>query len=373
MAQLAGMGGTYNPPLSKRPVMRPVSNMLMVLMLAATTTAAEPEISQTKLAEGIYQFTADDDGYVAGLNSIAIINEHDVLLFDTQTRPSSARVILEKLRAVTPKPVRYVVNSHWHPDHWSGNEVFAQAPPGVEIISTHETAEYMRNVAPAWVARFEVNPARLRADLERAISTGKRADGSPYTADRQTQDEKDLRLFDDFIAEAEKVQRTYPTLTYRDRLRLLHGGREFVFISVAGDAIGSTILYLPKDKILLTGDAVVHPIPYSTPPPSQRIAALKQMMAMDVAILVPGHGPAMRDMEYVGLMAELLEQVLAQVRAALHAGAANLDEVQESVELSGLRARFAGSDAALQERFDGHVGFLVRQAIRELREQDYLQ
>jgi glyoxylase-like metal-dependent hydrolase (beta-lactamase superfamily II) len=331
------------------------------------------EIRQTKLAEGIYQFTSDDDGSVANLNSVAVINEHDVLLFDTQTRPSSARVILTKIRALTDKPVRYVVNSHWHPDHWSGNEVFTEAFAGLEIIATEEAAEYMHNVAPAWVARFRTNQARLRADLEKAVSTGKRADGSAYTVERRQQDESDLKRFEDFIAEAEKGRRTYPTLTYRDHLRLRHGGREFEFISIAGDAVGTTILYLPKEKMLFAGDAVVHPIPYSTPPPSQRIAALRKIATMDVAVLVPGHGPAMRDMKYVALMAELLEQVMAQVRTALRNGAANLDEVQKAVKLDELGARFAGKDAGLKERFDGHVQFLVRQAIRELREQDYQQ
>jgi cyclase len=335
--------------------------------------AAEPKITQTKLAEGVYQFTTDDDGYVANLNSVAVINERDVLLFDTQTRPSSARKILEKLRALTDKPVRYVVNSHWHPDHWSGNQVFAEAFPGLEIIATAEAAEYMRNVSPAWMARFKSNQTRLRAALEEAIRTGKRADGSPFTAEHRRQDEKDLALFEDFIAETAQVQRTFPTLTYRDHLRLRHGGRVFEFISVAGDALGTTILYLPQEKLLFTGDTVVHPIPYSTPPPTQRITTLRRILAMDIAILVPGHGPAMRDMKYVAMMAELLEQVLGQVRTALRNGAANLEEVQKAVKLDELRARFSGGDAALGERFDGHVGFLVRQSIRELREQDYLQ
>ena len=61
------------------------------------------------------------------------------------------------------------------------------------------------------------------------------------------------------MVEGANVQRTYPTLTYGDTLTLYHGGREFRFMSVVGDADGTTVLYLPKEKILITGDVASLP------------------------------------------------------------------------------------------------------------------
>ncbi len=63
-----------------------------------------------------------------------------------------------------------------------------------------------------------------------------------------------------------KVKRTYPTLTYTDQLTFYHGGREFRFSSMVGDADGTTVLYLPKEKILVTGDVLSYPVPYFTTP-----------------------------------------------------------------------------------------------------------
>jgi len=69
------------------------------------------------------------------------------------------------------------------------------------------------------------------------------------------------------VAKALEVHRTYPILTYTDKFALHHGGREFEFFSMTGDAQGTTVMYLPKEKILATGDLLSVPVPYYSPPP----------------------------------------------------------------------------------------------------------
>src|SRR4051812_25798484 len=109
-------------------------------ILASPAAAAPVPVTVTtaQIAKGVYQFTVAADGYVEQLNSVAVETDRDVVLFDTTTRPSTARIILSEIRKLTGKPVRYVANSHWHPDHWSGNEVFAEANPELEIIATEK-------------------------------------------------------------------------------------------------------------------------------------------------------------------------------------------------------------------------------------------
>jgi glyoxylase-like metal-dependent hydrolase (beta-lactamase superfamily II) len=346
--------------------------LLALPSTAPAETAPRRDLRRTLIADGVYQFTVAADGYVEQLNSVAVINAHDVLVFDTSTRPSDARAILSEIRKLSPRPVRAVVNSHWHPDHWSGNEVYAAAFPDLDIIATEETLEYMRNAAPAWPNRFKLNVARGQAELDKAIASGQNPDGTPFTAADRARDEAELLRYRDFAAEAATVKRTYPTLTYRDALTLRRGGREIRLISVTGDARGTTVMYLPKERVLVTGDVVVYPVPYSTPSPSQRIKDLRMLRALEVDVLIPGHGPAMRDKAYLDLTIELLESVVTQVRAALHQGAATLDDVRKRVDVSALRQRFARGDKALEARFDGHVREgLIPQAIREAREQDY--
>ena len=107
-------------------------------------------VQKVQIADGIYQFITAPDGYVPNGNSLVIVNENDVLVFDTFSRPSTSRTVLAEIRKITDKPVRYVVNSHHHPDHWSGNEVYAEAFPNLEVIATEQSRQYMLSPAKAW-------------------------------------------------------------------------------------------------------------------------------------------------------------------------------------------------------------------------------
>jgi len=85
---------------------------LLVSVSNPTPSAAEATIEKVQIADGIYQFITSPDGYVPNGNSLVVIKENDVLVFDTFSRPSSARHELAAIRRLTSKPVRYVVNSH---------------------------------------------------------------------------------------------------------------------------------------------------------------------------------------------------------------------------------------------------------------------
>ncbi len=331
------------------------------------------DIRQIDIADGVYQFMTMRDSYVRQLNSVVVVNERDVLVFDTNTRPSSARIILDRIRRITDKPVRYVVNSHHHPDHWSGNEVYVKAFPGVEIISTEQTRQFMQAVDAAWPARFTETLKAMEMAVGKETATGKLADGTDLSSERRRRDENDLRDYRSFVDEMTNLHRIYPTLVYRDQLTLLHGGREFRFMSVTGDAEGTTVLYLPNEKILVTGDAVSYPIPYVTPPPSRQARSLRALAQLDVDVIVPGHGPAFRDKRFIALEAQLLESVVRGVRAALRRGVLTLDEIQREVTAEELREQFTHDDADLDARYRDRVKYIVRIAIREARDGQDLQ
>jgi cyclase len=343
-------------------------------MMAAPETGDGQEIRKTVIADGIYQFTTLNDSYVEQLNSVVVVNERDVLVFDTNTRPSSARAILSEIRKITDKPVRYLVNSHHHPDHWSGNEVYAQAFGGLQIIATEQAREFMINIANMWAPRFSAQIKRARAAYDKAVSSGKQEDGSPLTEEQRRTAEADLRGQQSLLDETLKVHRTLPTLTYVDKLTMYDGGREFRFISVFGDAAGTTILYLPKERVVMTGDLIVLPFP-STNHVGKRIKVLQDLARLDVDIIIPGHGAALYDKSRVNLEIEFLQSVQGQVDGARLQGVDSLalEDILKVVNVDAFRAKFTHGDKDLVDSFNGYLRGVVGQATREVRGQEFNQ
>src|SRR5205814_10532000 len=99
------------------------------LLVAALLQAPNPVTTGKayrfeRIAEGVYYATATGS-MVTGSNNVAIIGSRDVLVVDTGTSPAAARAFIQDLKLLTPKPVRYVVNTHFHYDHTDGNQVYA--------------------------------------------------------------------------------------------------------------------------------------------------------------------------------------------------------------------------------------------------------
>jgi cyclase len=134
-------------------------SVLFVFASAISQSAlaiTEPGTQKIAIADGIYLFISPDiDDIDVDGNSIAVVNEHDVLVFDTNVLPSAARIVLGELRKITDKPVHYVVNSHWHPDHWDGNEVYAKEFPSLEIIASEDTRRLMENTMNVYIKTLE--------------------------------------------------------------------------------------------------------------------------------------------------------------------------------------------------------------------------
>jgi cyclase len=343
---------------------------LIAALPAAAQGGAVPPLVKAELAPGVWQFTVPADGYVEQLNALVVVNDADVLVFDTFTRPSAAEMLVREIRAITPKPVRTIVNSHWHPDHWSGNGVIAHEWPGVEIIATAETAEFMRNIAPAWPAVFQGILGRNQATRAEEVRTGKHADGTPVTAEEGAQTDAELALIKGFVDEAVALVRVYPTRTYAGALTFKRGKREFRLTSMTGDAVGSTVLYLPRERILATGDLVVHPVTWTTQNYQIRPWRdnLRKLAEWDVAAIVPGHGAVQRDFAYVKLVADLFESVASQVRAALARGLVTPDEILPTIDVAAFRARFLAGHPDGAAQFDGTIRSLTTKTYQEMRD-----
>ena len=160
----------------------------------STSNAPELTLIRETIADGVYLLRAPQalDRWTA-TNVVVVINEHDVTVFDSFTRPRTARMAIAEIRKLTDKPVRTLINSHWHMDHWSGNNEFVKAFPGLQIIATVETRNYMTRMGSSFlIDSTRAGLLRSREGLAAAIKTGRLADGSVLTDEIRRQREQDI-------------------------------------------------------------------------------------------------------------------------------------------------------------------------------------
>lgn len=238
-----------------------------------------------------------------GANAAVVINASDVLLVDSHISPAAAWVLLTELKAITPKPVRYVVNTHFHFDHLHGNQIY---PPDVEIIGHEFTREQVvagRSKAGRAYESFVGTLPQQIAALTQQIDTTK----DPA---RRTELERRLAIQRNQLAATGAVTPTPPTATLSQRMTLFRGGREIRLLFFGrGHTGGDVVVYLPGDRVLMTGDLLTAGIPYLGDGYLNEWAeTLEQLKPLAFDVILPGHGTPFPEREKIDhLQAYLLD------------------------------------------------------------------
>ena len=324
---------------------------------------------RVQVAEGVHAFIEDIGHAVVSGNVTVVVGEESVAVIDTGHHPRLARKIVDEIRALTPKPVRYVVNTHWHNDHVSGNFVFQEAWPEVTFVAHAFTAQLMDTEVRAFQGPNCVPFLKSQSQpLRDTLASGKGRDGQPLTEVRRKRMEAFVAEADVAIEECGEFRYRGPGLTFTDRVTLRLGGRDVEVMHWGrGNTAGDVVAWVPDVKVLAAGDLVVHPWPFATGSYiSEWATVLKRLEATPYEALVPGHGPVMRERNYVVEVREVLESVMSQARAAYTPGMSP-EELRAKVDLKAHRQRIAGDDAFIGVNFDYMIGNLaVARAWQEL-------
>jgi glyoxylase-like metal-dependent hydrolase (beta-lactamase superfamily II) len=277
----------------------------------------------TRVADGVYAAVATPAYKV---NSNAAIIEHDdgLLVVDTHSKPSAARTLVEQIREVSRKPVRYVVNTHFHFDHWQGNEAYPAAYPNVEVITTEITREAMlRRSLPRVRDQIRTLPAEIaKLKTELAAAT---------TAERRAELQADLRQAESYLEELRGLAPALPTIAFEQPMRLIRKDRE-IELRYLGRAHtdGDVFVYLPREKVVVTGDAVIGWTPFMGDGyPEDWVRTLEKLEQLDFTHLIMGHG-AVAGKDWLrffrGYMADLIGAVRREAETGL-----SLDEIKQRV------------------------------------------
>ena len=299
--------------------------LAVLLFLSANHTAAEDLFDIKPIADGVYAAIAKP-AYKVNCNAAIILLGDSVLVVDTHSKPSAARALIEQIKKITDKPVHYVVNTHFHWDHYQGNEAYPSSwPAGVEIISSEATRA---NIEQRGIPRVKHEIVTMPAEIEKLKAE------LAKTSDPKQKDEiqKNLQQAEAYLAELKSMQVTLPTMTF-DRSLILHRKARTVEIFWLGNAHtnGDIWVYLPKEKVLVTGDALHGWTPFMGDSyPYDWIQTLDAAEKLDFDQVLGGHGDVMQGKQKFELWKQYFRDLLDETAQSYSAGA-SLEDAQKQV------------------------------------------
>lgn len=300
-----------------------------------------------KIAEGIYYATASGTMQV-GANSPVFVTDTEAIVIDSETSPTAGRALVQDIKAFTDKPVKYVIDSHYHYDHLFGNQIFG---PDVQIIGHDHTRQRLEaNTLEQYTFLTSVRPIPARVEALRQRIAQESDPQQKATLERQVQNSLA------YLEQVKEVKQTPPNVTFDNTMTLHRGGHELRLMYLGrGHTDTDVVTFLPKERIVATGDLMESVLSYMGDSyPDEWIATLEKLKALDFDTVLPGHGVPFKGKERITAFQEYLRDLVAQTNALRRQGlsaddaAAKIDLTKHAAMFPQIRA--VGVDAAVTRR-----------------------
>lgn len=312
-----------------------------------------------KVNDHVYAFNAGDgtQHWVNG-NSYAIITKDGVFVIDSHVSPMIAEANIAAIRKITDRPVKFLLNTHWHWDHNLGQGVYKQHFPDIQIIAQTETREIFVRRGPAFLERRTSGQFDTYiAEYEKALAEGKDEEGTPLTAESRKQYEYTLHALKVYKPDVPRLEIVPPDVTFEKSLTI-HLGEQEIHIrhEHRANTPGDAYVWLPQDSILFTGDILVHPIPYCFGGYFEEwVQQLDTMLSMRPKVILPGHGEVLRDTMYLRTVRDAFARLIEQTKAGFAKGITDPDTLRASIDMSHFRTIMAGDDFNRNWAFDNYM------------------
>jgi cyclase len=306
------------------------------------------------LGDGLYAaIRREPAGLLEHSNSLVIVNDADVVVVDSQMTASATRELIRAISTVTSKPVRYVINTHWHDDHVFGNAAYAAAYPGVEFVSSGNTrddyATLGRDNRRQFVAALPGEMELMRRHLASGTALNWRdpgTDGPPLDRATRRSLASSVEQAAEYLREEPATPAVPPSVTVEGQLVLVRGAREIRLLCLGpAHTRGDVVVWLPKEGVLASGDVVsaIVPMAAGTADLVEWARGLDRLIALGPRVIVPGHGPVQSGDSLLHRTKSLLGAVLKRTTAAYRPGA-TLAEVRSGVHLDDLRQSWTAAE-----------------------------
>ncbi len=297
-----------------------------------------------KVANGIY-FAHARPQAMLNCNAAIFVRSKDVVVVDAHSKPSAAASLINQIkREITGKPVRYVVNTHFHWDHTQGNHAYRLTGEKVDFIASAATKQLMSKLAVARMkASVEAVPKQVDALRDRAARSTSAAEKA-FCAGQIAQMQAYQTELKDYTLEL-------PTITF-DTSYLLRDPAFDLHIDFHGHShtAGDVFVFCPQQRAIASGDAIHGFLPNIADGfPRSWPGTIDTVGHADFKVLMGGHGPLQTDRTVMINQRNYIEELTRKVAEGKEAGL-SLAEMQKRFTVASLKS--------LQS--NGYAEFLVR-------------
>jgi cyclase len=301
---------------------------LCCALAADAKTAAKDLFELKPVADGVYAAIAAPQ-YKVNSNAAVILTDDGVVVVDSHSKPSAAQALYHDIRGLTKNPVRKVINTHFHWDHWQGNQVYAAEYIGLEVIASERTKANLTGAEPGvgGIAFIERQLAALPKELDKLKDDITKA----TSPDQKARLEANLQQAEAYLEELKSLKPTLPTRTVTSTTTLNEQGREIQLLLLGpGHTDGDVYVYLPKEKVVVTGDAVIDWMPFLNDGyPEEWVQTLTALEKVDFDRMILGHGEVATK-EHLAFFKGYLADLIATVKKAAADGG-TLDEMKKTI------------------------------------------
>lgn len=298
------------------------------VLAADSKTTGKDLFELQPVADGVYAAVAAPQ-YKVNSNAAVILTNDGVVVVDSHSKPSAAYALYKEIQGVTRQPIRKVINTHFHWDHWQGNQVYAETSPDLEIITSERTKENLTrpDAGNGGISGIEKQLTTLPKEIEKLKDDILKA----TDAEQKARMEANLQQAEAYLEELKHLKPTFPTRTVAQSMTLQEGGRDIELLLLGrGHTDGDLYIYLPQEKIVATGDALIDWMPFLNDGfPEDWVQTLTALEKFDFEHIIPGHGDV-RPKEHLTFFRGYLADLIAAVKQAAADGA-SLDEMKQKL------------------------------------------
>jgi glyoxylase-like metal-dependent hydrolase (beta-lactamase superfamily II) len=284
------------------------------------------------VADGVYCAKARVQAEI-NCNAAIFVNSADVLVVDAHSKPSAAAALITQIkREITAKPVRHVVNTHFHWDHIQGDHAYRVAEKKVDFIASKSTQQLISDFAEArFKDAFAAVPKQIDTLQARADKSNSPAEKA-YLADQ-------IRQLRGYQAEMQNYAPELPTISFEKSYVLKDKAHE-LHIEFRGHAhtAGDVVVFCPQKRAIATGDMIIGFLPnIADGYPMAWPKTMDSVAQLDFASILPGHGPVQPSRISMTSERNYIEELTQKVADGKKAGKSVAD-LQKTITVNSLKS-----------------------------------